>query len=130
MSPWPPSRDAQGNNQSDLVNRLTLRNPDLDYRRSTQDQRHRFVANAVYDLPFGKGRTYLNSTNGYVDRIVGGWTVGVISVASSSQPWYVSAGRATFNSATANNGAQLVGITFEDFKKNLGIFHDKGGLFF
>ena len=44
--------DAQGNNQSDLVNRLTLRNPSLDYRRSTQDQTQRFVANGIYELPF------------------------------------------------------------------------------
>ncbi|MFZ2172314.1 MAG: hypothetical protein WAW61_22090, partial [Methylococcaceae bacterium] len=31
---------------------------------------------------------------------------------------------------TPNNGAQLVGISFEDFKKNLGLFKDKGGVFF
>src|SRR5204863_3077000 len=42
--------DAQGNNQSDLVNRLTLRNPNLDHRRSGQDQTQRFVANGVYEL--------------------------------------------------------------------------------
>ena len=131
--------DAQGNNQSDLVPRLTLRNPDLDYRRSTQDQTQRFVANGLYDLPFGRGRTFLTGANGIVDRIVGGWTMGVITVWSTSPPFYISAGRSTFNCVapqvngvcpTVNNGAQLVGINFEEFKKNVGIFFDKGGVFF
>jgi len=131
--------DAQGNNQSDLVPRLTQRNPNLDYRRSTQDQTQRFVANGIYELPFGKGRSYLNSTNSFVDRIVGGWTMGVITVWSTSPPFFISAGRSTFNCTapqvngvcpTPNNGAQLVGISFEEFKKNLGLFFDKGGVFF
>ncbi len=122
--------DAQGNNQSDLVSRLTQRDPSLDYRRSTQDQTQRFVANGLYDLPFGRGRRYLDSSNGIIDRVVGGWTVGAISVFSTSPPFFISSGRATFNSATANNGAQLVGITFEEFKQNLGLFFDKGGVLF
>ena len=50
---------TQGNNQSDLVSRLTLRNPEADYRRSPQDQTQRFVANGIYDLPFGKGQSLL-----------------------------------------------------------------------
>jgi len=132
--------DAQGNNQSDLVPRLTLRgDKNLDYRRSTQDQTQRFVANGIYDLPFGRGRTYLSGANHIVDRLVGGWTVGLITVWSTSPPFYISAGRSTFNCTapqvngvcpTPNNGAQLVGLSFEDFKKNVGLFFDKGGVFF
>jgi hypothetical protein len=122
--------DAQGNNQSDLVSRLTLRNPDADYRRSTQDQTHRFVANAIYDLPFGRGKTFLGGANDFVDRLVGGFNIGAIVVWSSGVPWYVGAGRTTFNNATANNGAQLTGITFEEFKKNIGLFKTPAGLFY
>lgn len=122
--------DAQGNNQNDLVNRLTLRNPALDYRRSGQDQTQRFVANAVYELPFGRGKAFFDSSNGAVNRIVGGWSTGVIATWTTGVPFYIAAGRATFNSATANNGAQLVGITFEEFKKNVGLFRDPRGIFF
>jgi len=123
--------DAQGNNQSDLVNRLSLRLPKrADYRRSIQDQTQRFVANAVYELPFGKGHSFLNSSNGVVDRLVGGWSLGGIVTWSTGVPFYIAAGRATFNSATANNGAQLVGISFADFRKNIGVFKTPGGIFF
>jgi len=45
-------------------------------------------------------------------------------------PFYVSSGRSTFNQNTANNGAQLVGITFEQFKKNIGLFKTPTGVFY
>jgi hypothetical protein len=122
--------DAQGNNQSDLVNRLTLRDPSLDYRRSGDDQTQRFVANGIYELPFGKGRRFFSGAHGAVDRIVGGFSMGAIVVWTTGVPWHVAAGRATFNSATANNGAQLVGISFEEFKKNIGLFKVPGGVLF
>ena len=122
--------DAQGNNQSDLVNRLTLRDPSLDYRRSTEDQTHRFVANGIYELPFGRGKRFLDSSNWVVSRLVGGWTMGAIVVWSSSPPFFIQSGRATVTSSAANNGAQLVGISFEEFKKNLGLFKTPNGVFF
>lgn len=122
--------DAQGNNQSDLVSWRTLRDKSLDNRRSTQDQTQRFVANVLYELPFGRSKPFFSSANGWVNRIVGGWTIGSIATWATGPPWYVAAGRATFNSATTNNGAQLVGISFEDFKKNVGLFKDPRGIFF
>ncbi len=122
--------DDQGNNQNDLASRLTLRDPRADYRRSTQDQTQRFVANAIYDLPFGRGKTFLGGANDFVDRIVGGFNIGAIVTWSTGVPWYVGSGRTTFNNSTTNNGAQLTGITFEEFKKNIGLFKTPAGLFY
>jgi hypothetical protein len=122
--------DAQGNNQSDLVNRLTLRDPSLDYRRSGQDQTQRFVANGIYELPFGKGKPFLSDANGFVNLLVGGWTVGAIYTWSTGVPFYISSGRATFTSSAANNGAQLVGISLDEFKNNIGVFKHSGGVLF
>ena len=113
-----------------MVDRLTLRNPDADYRRSTQDQTQRFVANGIYDLPFGHGKKFLSGANGFVERVVGGFTIGVIGSWATGVPFYVSSGRSTFNSGTANNGAQLTGITFAEFKKNIGVFKTPTGVFF
>lgn len=123
--------DAQGNNQSDLVSWRTLRDKRLDYRRSIEDQTQRFVANGVYDLPFGRGKKFFDSSNGVVDRIVGGWTIGAISTWATGVPFFVASNRATFNSFNAgNNPATLSGISFEDFKKNVGLFKTAGGVFF
>jgi Carboxypeptidase regulatory-like domain/TonB dependent receptor len=122
--------DAQGNNQNDLVSHLTLRDKKLDYRRSIQDQTQRFVANSIYELPFGKGKPFLTGANGVLDRVVGGWSIGGILTWTTGVPFYIAAGRATFNNGTANNGAQLVGISYQDFKNNVGIFKTPAGVFF
>ncbi|MFN2597396.1 MAG: carboxypeptidase regulatory-like domain-containing protein [Pyrinomonadaceae bacterium] len=124
------ARDAYGS-QSDLTSFRTLRNTRLDYARSNQDQTHRFVANAIYDLPFGHGRDFLSGANGLVNRLIGGWTVSGIVTWQSRPPFYVASNRATFNQFNAaNNPADLVGISFEEFKKNLGIFKTPTGVYF
>jgi hypothetical protein len=47
------------------------------------DQKHRFVASTLYQLPFGKGRAYIN--HGVAGSVLGGWDFGMIwSVASGS----------------------------------------------
>lgn len=126
--------DAQGNNQSTLENFRTFRDKRLDYRRSNDDQAHRFVGNVLYDLPFGRGRHYLSGTNSFVNHAVGGWTVGTIAVWSTRPPFFITSGRTTFNAwpalTEANNfPAQLVGMTFEEFSKNVGVFRTPGGVF-
>ena len=42
---------------------------------SDQDVPHRFAANWIYELPFGKGRSFVTGANAFVDRLVGGWEV-------------------------------------------------------
>jgi len=122
---------ALGNNQSDLTSFRTLRDKQLDYMRSSQDQTHRFVFNSIYDLPFGRGRRYLSNANGFVDRALGGWTVGSIVVWATRPPWFIASNRATVNQFNAaNNPADLLGISFEDFKKNVGIFRHATGVYF
>ncbi|HTW64507.1 MAG TPA: TonB-dependent receptor [Bryobacteraceae bacterium] len=46
--------------------------PGLDYGNVPYARRNRFLATFLYDLPFGKGQTLLNS-NAVLDRVVGGW---------------------------------------------------------
>ncbi len=126
--------DAQGNNQSTLENFRTLRDKTLDYRRSNDDQTHRFVVNGLYDLPIGRGRRYVDTSNSIVNHVIGGWSVGGIGVYSTRPPFFITAGRNTFNNfnagADANNlPAQLVGMSFEEFRSNVGVFRTPGGVF-
>ena len=122
---------AFGNNQSDLTSWRTLRDKQLDYMRSNQDQTHRFVFNSIYDLPVGRGRRYLSDTNGVVDRLVGGWTVGSIVVWATRPPWFIASNRTTVNQFNAgNNPVDLVGMSFEEFKSNIGVFRHPTGVYF
>jgi len=123
--------DNQGNSQADLASHLTQRNRRADYRRSTQDQTQRFIANGIYDLPFGKGKKFFTGANGLVDSIVGGFNIGAIVTWATGVPFYVASGRSTFNQQTANIGAQFIGgHTFEEFKGNIGLFKNSTGVFF
>jgi hypothetical protein len=125
--------DAVGNNQNTLENFRTFRDKRLDYRRSNDDQAHRFVANGLYDLPFGRGRRYLSGSNSFVNQAIGGWSVGGIVVWSTRPPFSITSGRSSFNTWAAGsadgNPAQLLGISFEEFQKNVGVFRTPGGVF-
>jgi hypothetical protein len=50
------------------------------------DIRHNFTANAVYELPFGPGKTYFNNTSGAVGKIVGGWSLSSVGIWHTGHP--------------------------------------------
>jgi hypothetical protein len=121
--------DSNGS-QSTLESYKTLRNLRLDRARSDQDQTHRFVANGIYDVPLGSGKRYLSDVP-VIRKVLEGWTVGTIVTWQKGLPWYITSNRSTFNSFNpGNNPANLVGISFDDFKKNTGVFRTAAGVFF
>ncbi len=50
-------------------------NPGLDYGNVNYTRRHRFLTTFLYELPFGKGRTFLSGANSLVDHVINGWQV-------------------------------------------------------
>jgi hypothetical protein len=52
---------------------------------SVFDIRHNFVANAVYELPFGSGKQFLNG-GGLTDKFVGGWSLSSIGLWHTGHP--------------------------------------------
>ncbi len=65
---------------------LSLNSKDriLELEKSYQYTDYPWIMNVVatYDLPFGKGKKFLNS-NKYMDRVIGGWTVSFVGAYSS-----------------------------------------------
>jgi hypothetical protein len=53
------------------------------------DVRNRFVFNAIYDLPFGHGRTFGHNWNSAFDAVLGGWQFSPIVTFSSGFPFDV-----------------------------------------
>ena len=68
------------------INLLNASDPRPVEEISDADAPHRFNISSVWSLPFGKGRHYLNSTNGFVSRLVGGWEVSGIWSLQSGFP--------------------------------------------
>lgn len=53
---------------------------------SIQDVPQTFVISYLYELPFGHGKRFLNSSNGFVDRLIGGWQIGGVQRYQSGVP--------------------------------------------
>lgn len=57
----------------------------LDYSHCTEDINHIFTANGIYELPFGRGKVFLNN-GALLDAFVGGWKFAGISTLRTG-PW-------------------------------------------
>jgi hypothetical protein len=55
-------------------------NPRLDYGNVMFDRRHRVLSTFLYQLPFGKGATFLANSGRLLDTVAGGWQLGGVLV--------------------------------------------------
>ncbi|MCS6806826.1 MAG: carboxypeptidase regulatory-like domain-containing protein [Acidobacteriota bacterium] len=51
------------------------------------DVPHRFVFSYLYELPFGRGRPFLNTLSGLANHLLGGWQIAGIVVVQSGLPF-------------------------------------------
>ncbi len=66
------------------------------------DTRHNFIANFLYDLPFGKGRRFGGNLAGVAATLIGGWSTGGIVTLRSGFPFNVSLGFDRVDNKTDN----------------------------
>jgi len=110
---------------------LTLRDTAREY--SQFNATHQFLANALYQLPFGRGRKYLRSQRGIVRTLVSGWQVGSIVKYASGDPLSLISGRGTFNrdDRSASNTVDVVGnLTRPQLAQLVGIRTTAAGVFY
>jgi hypothetical protein len=105
----------------------TLRNPGLDRTWSPWDVRHAFKLDYIYELPFGPGQRFLNSSNEIVRQVVGNWQIGgVTRIQSGPATLLTSGGRATVNQF--DSGVVLHNMTLKDLEKMVKIRKDPSGI--
>ncbi len=97
----------------------TDRNFRLNYGPSLFDIRHVVHASGTYDLPFGKGRAFLDR-GGFVNAVLGGWTLGTIFVIQSGTPIQLQGGYGTINNNDA--GIYLNGVTAGQVQSSVGVY--------
>jgi hypothetical protein len=85
---WQKSLD----NQSSLAENQKTQDPfnrRADWSRSSWDINHVLGFSYVYELPFGRGRKYGGSMNGFANALLGGWSIEGITRLESGPPFMV-----------------------------------------
>jgi hypothetical protein len=67
---------------------ITFYNRRLEKARANYDLNHRFVSVMIYELPFGKGRRWMNA-GGWKDHALGGWEITWVQTFQSGVPFTV-----------------------------------------
>ncbi len=81
--------------------------PDAAYGNSNFDTRNAFKGNAVYQLPFGKGKPFL-SHGAVLNEVAGGWQLSGSLVLSTGNPFTVT--DAQEHQTQANGGGAFPNI--------------------
>jgi hypothetical protein len=82
------------------------------------DTRHRFVTSVLYDVPFGKGRRFLN--HGIASTLIGGWELSNIFTISSGFPLTPYTGSDRSNTGAGDDRADATGapVTIDRGQRN------------
>ncbi len=76
-----------------------VHNFSLDRARSDFDNRQVLVLNALYELPFGRGKKWGANWSGVLNQILGGWTTTGIYIFQSGEPFSLNSGVRTAHSS-------------------------------
>jgi hypothetical protein len=123
--------DAVGTAQGRFEPFLDNNNRGLDYTRADFDQTHKFNVLASYELPFGKGKSFLNQS-GWLNYLVGGYQLGGILQIGSGAPITITDARGTFNRSTAGRSGRqtaLTSLSQSELENLFGVFRTATGVF-
>jgi len=76
-----------------------------DRSDSPYDIRHTMTSNAIYELPFGAGKRFLNDRD-VASRVLGGWELSGIATASTGRPVNITIKRSASQLLDGNTSSQ------------------------
>jgi hypothetical protein len=119
--------DEDQNRQDELQDN---NNPKLNFGRPDFDRTHTLNANAIYELPFGKGKRFLNE-GGLMNLLFGGFQITSIVNLSSGPPIGIIDPRST-STITFASGRQSAtsSLNDEQIKDLTGVFKTPNGIYF
>lgn len=80
----------------------------LDRSRSDFDNRHVLVVHTLWDIPVGRDRRFLTNAPGFVNQIIGGWSLTGIYNYQSGEPFSIHSGAATASTSHISR-ADIIG---------------------
>lgn len=96
----------------------------LEKKRNNQDVAHVLKGNAVYELPIGPGKRWLNG-GGFAGKVLGGWQVSALGQWRTGRPITIFSGRGTVNRAgrSGNNTANTT-LGLNELQSLTGLYHN------
>lgn len=118
---WSHTLGLESNNDwLSNTTQFSLRDLRRSYGPTIYDIRHAVHVSGTYDLPFGNGKAYLNSS-GLADKVVGGWNIGTIITYQSGSPFQLFGGYNTFNDY-GDGGLVFNGVTTSQLQNSIGVY--------
>ncbi|MDE1175739.1 MAG: TonB-dependent receptor [Edaphobacter sp.] len=107
------------NGTPDIQNSYHIR--DHEWSVLTSDVPQRFVANANYSLPFGRGQRFGGGVNGFVNQLIGSWKLNtIISIQSGFPLGITQTGGQAFSGSRPTFVQGATPLTSGDVRKRLG----------
>ena len=98
-------------------------NRNADWASSDSDMHSRVNIYGTYELPFGPGKAFANSTSTLNRLLVGGWQVNGVFVGQSGLPFTVTtSGTATNTGASASRANIVPGVALYPATKTVGLW--------
>jgi hypothetical protein len=85
------------------------------------DATHYFNGNFIYDLPFGRGKSFASGAPGWLNQIVGGWSLSGLPNWHSGNAYFATAN--AFVAGYANNAPAILTGPISDLKIHLNGGH-------
>jgi hypothetical protein len=122
--------DAIGTTQQLQDTFLDINRPELEKARADWDTTHVLNVNSIYELPFGRGKTFFSGAGGWLDRIIGGFQINTIVSLSSGAPLTFVDTRGTFN-RTGRSARQGIttNLTSDQIRDLVGVYRTPCGVF-
>ncbi|HEX8149973.1 MAG TPA: TonB-dependent receptor [Pyrinomonadaceae bacterium] len=122
--------DAIGTSQQLQDTFLDLNRPELEKARADWDVTHVLNVNSIYELPFGRGKTFFSGAGGVLDRIIGGFQLNTIVSLSSGPPLTFVDTRGTFNRTTRSARQGITtNLTADQIRNLVGVYRTPCGIF-
>jgi hypothetical protein len=117
LDDWDSSGFGSHSGQQDFQIASTY-NPRANYSNSNFDVRNAFKGYAVYELPFGRGKHFLNSSR-LLDEAVGGWQLAGTVILQTGNPFTVYGNQNTYAQA---------GTQFPDRNPGVSLYPSNRGI--
>ena len=113
---------GSGAGQSASSTPFNINNRRYNYAPSDFDRTHAIQSYWLYELPFGKGKKYVNGVNGWMDRVVGSWQLAGFLTIQGGRPFTIYSGNNTY-AQTVNSTADC-----STCARDIGAVREEGGL--